>query len=61
MEMPSIEEKGWKDEEGRITPIWFLTKQLPLQKRRIKAKEGYIPDSEAQEEDVSLKVTSLEE
>ena len=39
MEMPSIEGRGWKDEEDRITPVWFLVEQLPpclSQKRRIK-------------------------
>lgn len=58
MEMPSIEVRVWEDEEGRITPVWFHVEQLPQclsQKRRIKAKNGYIADSEEQEEDLSLK------
>ena len=26
--IPAIDERGWK-EEGHITPVWFLTSQLP--------------------------------
>lgn len=58
MEMSLIVGRGWKDEESRITPVWFLVEHLPpclSQKRRIKAKNGYIADSEEQEEDLSLK------
>ena len=29
MEIASIERRGWKDEEGRITPASFLIEQLP--------------------------------
>lgn len=58
MEMSLIVGRGWKDEESRITPVWFLVEHLPpclSQKRRIKAKNGYITDREEQEENVSFK------
>ena len=45
MKVPSTERRGWKDKEDQITPVWFLVEQLPpylSQKRRIKAKDGYI-------------------
>ena len=62
MEMPSIEGRDRKDEEGRITPVWFLVEQLPpclSKERSIKGKEAYIADSKEQEEDVSFKVYFL--
>ena len=58
MEMSSIEWRGWKDEEERINPVWFLVEQLPpclSKKTKIKAKDGYIADSEEQEEDLIFK------
>ena len=58
MEMPSIKGRGWKDKEGEITQVWFLVEQLPPYlswKRRIRSNDGYIADSEEQEEDLSFK------
>ena len=35
--------KRWKEEERKITPVWFLTSQLPtcLSRKSSRAEDGY--------------------
>ena len=50
--MPAIDGRGWKEEEGQITPVWFLTSQLPpslSQRNANKRNDGYNADSEDNE------------
>ena len=55
--MPAIVGKGWKEEEGQITPVLFLTSQLPpslFQRNANRMNDYYNADSE--DNDVQKKV-----
>ena len=49
--MPALSRNGWKEQEGKIIPAWFLTSQLPtcLSRKSNRVEDGYKADSEEKE------------
>ena len=56
--MPVLAGNGWKEQKGKIIPVWFLISQLPpcLYRKSNRVEDGYNADSE--ENDVRGKVGS---
>ena len=52
MNVPSVEGRGWKEEEGLIQPVWFLGEQYPPCLTDQGKSKGYIADDEEQENEV---------
>ena len=46
--IPVLAGNGWKEEEGKIIPVCFLTSQLPpcLSRKSHRVEDGYNADSE---------------
>ena len=46
--IPALAGNGWKEQEGKTIPAWFLTSQLPpfLSRKSNRVEDGYNADSE---------------
>ena len=46
--MPALAGNGWKEQKGKIIPVWFLTSQLPphLSRKSNRVEDSYNADSE---------------
>ena len=46
--MPALAGNGWKEQEGKIIPVRFLTSQLPpcLSRKSNRVEDGYNAHSE---------------
>ena len=48
MAIPALNGRGWVDEEGKVSPVWFQSPQLPptLTRKRTQKTDGYAADSD---------------
>ena len=48
MAIPALKGKGWVDEEGKVSPVWFQSPHLPptLTRKRTQRTDVYAADSD---------------